>query len=103
MRKPRDIDAELRALAERAKSLKNRRVSQLGELVIATGADELDLETLAGVLLAAVSQTETSARADWRRRGAIFFRERGAPARPRREVGGDGEGATQDHRDPSQG
>ena len=53
MRKPRDIDAELRALSDRAKGLKAKRVLQLGELVTITGADALDLETLAGALLAA--------------------------------------------------
>lgn len=42
MRKPRDIDSELKALAERAKQLKERRVQQLGEMVIATGADASD-------------------------------------------------------------
>ena len=36
MRKPRDIDAELAALAGRATALKARRVTQLGELVIAS-------------------------------------------------------------------
>lgn len=30
MRKPRDIDAELRALADKAKGLKARKISQLG-------------------------------------------------------------------------
>lgn len=44
MRKPRDYDAELKALDARAKKLKNRKVSQLGELVIATGADTLRRE-----------------------------------------------------------
>ncbi len=46
MRKPRDIDAELKALAEKAKQLKERRVQQLGELVIATGADSIDAERI---------------------------------------------------------
>ena len=41
MRKPRDYDAELKALSERAAELKSRKVQQLGELVIATGADAL--------------------------------------------------------------
>lgn len=54
MRKPRDIDAELRALQDKAKTLKARKVVQLGELVTATGADALDAETLAGVLLEAL-------------------------------------------------
>ena len=35
MRKPRDFDSELKALADKAKQLKERRVQQLGELVIA--------------------------------------------------------------------
>ena len=51
MRKPRDFDSELKALADKAKQLKERRVQQLGELVIAIGADATDAETLAGALL----------------------------------------------------
>ena len=39
MRKPRDFDAELKALGDEARDLRNRKVQQLGELVIATGAD----------------------------------------------------------------
>ena len=58
MRKPRDIDAELKALAEKAKGLKAQRLTQLGELVLLTGADALDLETLAGVLLAAAKESD---------------------------------------------
>ena len=34
MRKPRDFDSEMKALNERAKSLKERKLHQLGELVI---------------------------------------------------------------------
>ena len=37
MRKPRDFDAELKALGDKARDLKSRKVQQLGELVIATG------------------------------------------------------------------
>ena len=37
MRKPRDFDSELKALADKARQLKERRVRQLGELVTATG------------------------------------------------------------------
>jgi len=37
MRKPRDYDAELKALEDKARELKTRKVQQLGELVIATG------------------------------------------------------------------
>lgn len=38
MRKPRDYDAELKALEDRARELKALKVTGLGELVIATGA-----------------------------------------------------------------
>lgn len=76
MRKPRDIDAELRALAEKAKGLKARKVTQLGELVVATGAESLDPEILVGVLLEAAA-ADPSAKEVWRQRGAAFFQEQG--------------------------
>ena len=76
MRKPRDIDAELKALGDRQKVLRSKRVAQLGALVTATGADAFDPETLAGVLLAAIEDTAKSAEAKeaWRRKGENFFR-----------------------------
>src|SRR3546814_7192993 len=42
MRKVRDYDAELRALGDKARTLKAKKVQQLGELVTSTGADALD-------------------------------------------------------------
>jgi hypothetical protein len=48
MRKQRDFDAELKALEDKARKLKTRKVQQLGELVIATGADALSANELAG-------------------------------------------------------
>ncbi len=48
MRKPRDFDGELKALQDKARDLKSRKVQQLGELVIATGADSLSVDELAG-------------------------------------------------------
>ncbi len=76
MRKPRDIDAELKALQDKQKQLRARRVTQFGELVTATGADTLDAETLAGVLLEAVerAKADPSAKEAWRRSGEDFFR-----------------------------
>ncbi len=74
MRKPRDFDAELKALAGKAKLLKERRVRQLGELVIATGADALDADLLAGALLDAVASKDAAIREGWRKAGASFFR-----------------------------
>lgn len=78
MKKPRDLDAELAALQHRAKALKGRRVSQLGELVIATGADRLEMEVLAGALLAA-TKAEATARDGWRRAGIGFFQREVRP------------------------
>ena len=69
MRKPRDFDSELKALADKAKQLKERRVQQLGELVIATGADATDAETLAGALLVIAETSEAQRREAWRKRG----------------------------------
>jgi len=37
MGKPRDFDGELKALQDKARDLKSRKVQQLGELVIAAG------------------------------------------------------------------
>ena len=76
MRKPRDFDAELRELECKAKSLKERRVRQLGELVAATGADALDAETLAGALLAMMEANDPARKESWRKRGQAFFQRR---------------------------
>ncbi|MDF7775697.1 conjugal transfer protein TraD [Sphingomonas sp. AOB5] len=79
MRKPRDFDAELKALTDRAKHLKDRKLQQLGELVIATGADALPIEQLAGLLLAGVENKESNAKESWRKRGAAFFQRTARP------------------------
>ena len=76
MRKPRDFDSELKALADKAKQLKERRVQQLGELVIATGADATDAETLAGALLVIADTSEAQRKEAWRKRGAAFFQSK---------------------------
>jgi hypothetical protein len=76
MRKPRDFDVELQALEHKAKSLKERRVRQLGELVAATGADALDAETLAGGLLALMEAGDPARKESWRKRGQAFFQRR---------------------------
>ena len=89
MRKPRDIDAELKALADKQRSLKSRKVTQLGELVVATGADVLDIETLAGALVDAAARPKADpAREAWRTSGAAFFRRE-----RRAKVGAVGDGS----------
>ncbi|WP_223799712.1 conjugal transfer protein TraD [Sphingomonas nostoxanthinifaciens] len=75
MRKVRDFDAELKALNDRAKLLKQRKVQQFGELIEATGADALDPDLLAGALLAVVAETDKAIITRWSARGAQFFRE----------------------------
>ena len=73
MRKPRDYDAELKALDGKAKALKARRLEQFGQLVMATGADTLPIEQLAGALLIATEQKDAAAVEARRARGAAFF------------------------------
>ncbi|MET3518860.1 conjugal transfer protein TraD [Mesorhizobium abyssinicae] len=95
MRKPRDFDAELKALEDKARELKTRKVQQLGELVIAAGADQLNSDELAGALVAIAETKETAKREAWAKRGMTFFESRsrrtdpaskrnlhGAPAQP---------------------
>ena len=79
MRKPRDFDAELKALNDKARQLKDRKLQQLGELVIATGADALPIDQLAGLLLAGVDSKDASAKESWRKRGAAFFQRTAKP------------------------
>lgn len=81
MRKVRDYDAELKALGDKARALKAKKVQQLGELVMATGADTLDAEVLAGALLHVISEVQVAEnREAWRSDGAAFFRRRGRKA-----------------------
>jgi DNA-binding protein H-NS len=77
MRKLRDYDSELQALGDKAKLLKGRKLHQLGELVIATGADALPVEQLAGLLLSATETSDTATKEGWRKRGATFFQRAG--------------------------
>ncbi|MEN3286794.1 MAG: hypothetical protein V7634_1094 [Bradyrhizobium sp.] len=86
MRKPRDFDAELKVLGDKARDLKNRKVQQLGELVIATGADSPNAEELAGALIVLAETKEAGKKEAWARRGAAFFQgrsRRNAPAADR--------------------
>jgi hypothetical protein len=91
VRKLRDFDAELKALGDRARDLKGRKVQQLGELVIATGADSLSADELAGALIVLAETKEAAKREAWARRGAAFFQgrsQRTAPAPDRDASGG---------------
>ena len=96
MRKPRDFDSELKALTDRGRLLKEKKVRQLGELVTATGADGFDIDILAGVLIAAVETKDTATKEGWRRRGQLFFQ--GKAADDARGTGGDTQGAAASQR-----
>lgn len=76
-RKPRDYDAELQTLMDKAKKLKSQKTVQLGELVQVTGADSLPVEALAGALLAAVEQSKKLPEAvtRWAERGQALFQQ----------------------------
>ena len=78
-RKPRDFDAELQTLMDKAKKVKGQKTVQLGELVQVTGADSLPIEALAGALLAAVEQSKKTPEAvtRWAERGQALFQAGG--------------------------
>ncbi len=78
-RKPRDFDAELQALMDKAKKVRSQKTVQLGELVQIVGADTLPMEALAGALLAAIEQSkkQPEAIARWTERGQGFFQQKG--------------------------
>jgi hypothetical protein len=53
--------------------LQTRKVLELGDLVIATSADALTAEELAGALLVLAETKDPGRREAWARRGAAFF------------------------------
>ena len=90
MRKPRDFDAELKALGDKARDLKSRKVQRLGELVIATGADALNANEMAGALIVLAETKEAGKREAWARRGAAFFQRRSRRNAPTTDLDTDG-------------
>ena len=77
-------DAEAEGfLADKAKALKDRLVRQLGELVMATGADALDPDLMAEALLDAVEMKDAATKEGWRANGTAFFRGRARKSAPR--------------------
>jgi len=90
MRKPRNFDVELKALGDKARDLKSRKVQQLGELVIATGADALSADELAGALIVLAETKEAGKREAWARRGAAFFQSRARRNAPTTDRNTDG-------------
>ena len=65
-------------------------MQRLGELVIATGADALSADELAGALIVLAETKDAGKREAWSKRGAAFFQgrsRRNAPT-PDRDTGG---------------
>jgi hypothetical protein len=85
MRKPRDFDGELKALQDKARDLKSRKVLGLGELVIATGADSLSADELAGALIMLAETKDNARKEAWAKRGAAFFQRRSRRTAPAAE------------------
>ena len=79
MRKPRDFDSALRALTDKTKALRENKRRQLGELIVATGADVLDIEVLAGGLLTMVGADDAVQTESWRKRGASILSQDSPP------------------------
>ncbi len=75
MRKPRDFDNALKTLTDKAKALQQTKRRQIEELIVTTGADALDIETLAGGLLAIVQIADAAQKQLWRKQGEEFFRK----------------------------
>jgi len=88
-RKPRDYDAELQALMDKARKVKTQKTTQLGELVQIIGADALPMEALAGALLAVVKQSkdQPGTLAKWTEAGKAVFQSGGK--RGKKAVPGD--------------
>lgn len=104
MRKPRDFDTELKALTDKVRQLREQKLRQLGELVIACQADTMPLEQLAGALLSASETKEPATKEGWRKRGTTFFQgtreagggHRGDANRDAASGGGESPAASQD-------
>jgi hypothetical protein len=71
--------------------LESRKVQQLGELVISTGADALTADELAGALIVLAETKDAGKREAWAKRGAAFFqsRSRRSASKSDRDTGGD--------------
>ena len=103
MRKLRNFDAELKSLEDKARDLRSRKVQQLGELVISTGADALSADELAGALIVLAETKDAGKREAWAKRGVAFFQ-----GRPRRTAlapdrGAGGTSAKPDSKQPPSG
>jgi hypothetical protein len=103
MRKPRDFDGELKVLQDKARDLKNRKVQRLGELVIATGADSLSADELAGALIMLAETKDTARKEAWAKRGAALFQGRSRRTAPAADRNAGSASAQPDGAQPASG
>jgi len=103
MRKPRNFEGELKMLEDKARELKARKVQQLGELVIATGADALTADELAGALIVLAETTDVGKREAWAKRGAAFFQGRSRRSAPANDDDASGAQQQQGSAQPASG
>jgi hypothetical protein len=76
-------------------------VQQLGELVIATGADALAVDELAGALIVLAETKEFGKKEVWAKRGAAFFQSRARRNAPTTDRNTNGPPAQPDGAQPS--
>ena len=94
MRKVRDYDAELKALGDKARLLKAKRVEQLGQLVAATeGLMRSMLKHSPACCSMRSGRRDAGAKEAWRAKGAAFFQRRGRKPVPSEVEGGAGAAA----------
>jgi hypothetical protein len=90
-------------LHDKARDLKSRKVQQLGELVIATGADGLSADELAGALIVLAETKDTGKREAWAKRGAAFFQGRSRRTVPAADRNAGSASAQPDSAQPASG
>lgn len=116
MRKPRDFDAELKALQDKAKEIRARRVEHFGELLLAAaeaeGVDVGDHKAVMGMLLRGFRRMKSdgSAKEAFAREGEEYFQVRTRARRHRAAKGASqaadartGAGGDPDGAQPDQG
>ena len=103
MRKPRDFDAELKALENKARDLK----SPQGAAAWRTGhrhrGRRLSTDELAGALIVLAETREAGKREAWAKRGAAFFQGRARRSAPATERDTGGAPAQQGSAQPASG
>ena len=97
------LENVVKALQDKARDLKSCKVQRLGELVIATGADALSSDELAGALIMIAETKDTARKEAWAKRGVAFFQSRARRTAPAAERNAGGSRAQSGGAQPSTG